>query len=133
MNTDPIADLLTRIRNALQAGHRYVEIPHSNMKERIVQVLKAEGYLQSYELKDDAAKKFKVLRLVLKYDQEGYPVIRKIDRVSRPGRRLYSKSIKIPRVLSGAGVAVMSTNKGVISDRQARRDGVGGEVLCFVE
>ena len=93
-------------------------------------LLQKEGYIQSYQIKDGS--KYKLLRLVLKYDQEGYPVIRKIQRVSKPGLRKYSKSDTIPRVLSGAGVAVLSTSKGLMTDRQARKENIGGEILCTV-
>lgn len=133
MNTDPIADLLTRIRNAASAGHKYVELPASRQKVELVKVLLQEGYIKSYELKDDPKGRFQLLRIVIKYDKEGYPVIRSIRRISRPGLRKYYKVANMPRVLNGAGVAIVSTNKGILTDRAARREGVGGEVLCFVE
>ncbi len=133
MNTDPIADLLTRIRNASSAGHKHVEVPASKLKIEIVKVLLQEGYIKSYELKEAPKGNFQILRIVLKYDRAGYPVIRKIRRVSRPGLRKYSKVATMPRVLNGAGVAIMSTNKGIITDRVARRENTGGEVLCVVE
>ena len=133
MNTDPIADLLTRIRNAASAGHKFVELPASKLKVDLVKVLLQEGYIKSYEMKEDPKGRFQVLRIVLKYDKTGYPVIRSLRRVSRPGLRKYSKSDTIPRVLNGAGVAIMSTNRGILTDRVARREGIGGEVLCIVE
>lgn len=133
MNTDPIADLLTRIRNACAAGHKGVEMPSSKLKVELVKVLLDEGYIKSYELKDDKEGRFKILRVNLKYDRKGYPIIRRLERASRPGLRLYKKVANMPRVLNGAGVAIVSTNKGILSDRAARRAGVGGEVMCYVE
>ena len=130
MNTDPIADFLTRIRNASLVSHPHLELPASKLKVELAKLLQKEGYIQSYQIKDGS--KYKLLRLVLKYDQEGYPVIRKIQRVSKPGLRKYSKSDTIPRVLSGAGVAVLSTSKGLMTDRQARKENIGGEILCTV-
>ncbi len=133
MNTDPIADLLTRIRNAASAGHKYVELPSSKAKVAIVKVLMQEGYIKNYELKDDPQGRFQLVRVALKYDENGYPVIRRIQRVSKPGLRKYFNVDNLPRILNGAGVAIVSTNKGVITDRVARRERVGGEVLCTVE
>jgi small subunit ribosomal protein S8 len=132
MNTDPIADLLTRIRNAAGAGHKHTELPASKLKVEIVKVLLQEGYIKSYELKDDAEGRFKIIRVVLKYDKSGYPAFRLLKRVSRPGLRKYSTA-KVPRVLNGAGVAILSTNKGIITDRVARRENTGGEILCVVQ
>lgn len=132
MNTDPIADLLTRIRNSSQAGQLMVEIPASKLKIEIVKLLLAEGYIRSFELRDDKEKKYQMLRVLLKYDDNGYSVIRKIQRFSRPGLRRYFKSGNVPRILGGAGIAVLSTNKGILSDHQARRENVGGELLCTV-
>jgi len=133
MNTDPISDLLTRIRNAASAGHKFVELPASKLKVELVKVLLQEGYIKSYELKDDPQGRFQTMRVVLKYDSTGHPIIRKLRRVSRPGLRKYSKVLNLPRVLNGAGVAILSTSKGILTDRAARRDRVGGEILCFVE
>lgn len=133
MNTDPIADLLTRIRNGLQAGHKHVEMPSSKLKVAIVKLLQEEGYIQSYELKPGTIANTQVLRVALKYDKEGYPVIRSLKRVSRPGLRKYSKMVRIPRVLNGAGISILSTNKGLLTDRRARRENVGGELLCTVQ
>ncbi len=133
MNTDPIADLLTRIRNAAQAGHKSVELPASKQKVALVKVLLQEGYIKSYELKDDPKGRFQIMRVVLKYDKAGYPVIRRLSRVSRPGLRKYSKVVNAPRILNGAGVAILTTNKGLLTDRAARRERVGGEIVCIVE
>lgn len=133
MNTDPIADLLTRIRNANSAGHKSVELPASKLKIELVKVLLQEGYIKSYELKEEPKGRFQVLRVVLKYDKSGYPVIRQIRRISKPGLRKYSKVVTMPRVLNGAGVAIMSTSQGIMTDRTARRTNTGGEILCTVE
>jgi small subunit ribosomal protein S8 len=133
MNTDPIADLLTRIRNAASAGHKDVELPASKIKVAIVKVLLDEGYIKNYEMKEDPRGRFQVLRVMLKYDTAGYPVIRRIRRVSRPGLRKYTKVISLPRVLNGAGIAIVSTNQGLMTDRAARRQNVSGEILCTVE
>lgn len=129
MNTDPIADFLTRIRNGALAGHKDVMIPHSKLKQSIAQVLLNEGYIKHFELFDNPGQ-FKQLRVVLKYDPDGRPTIRSIKRASRPGLRRYFKVDNLPRILHGAGVSILSTNKGIITDRQARKDRVGGEVLC---
>lgn len=131
MNTDPIADFLTRIRNGAMAGHKDVMIPHSKLKQSIAQVLLNEGYIQHFEVFDKPGQ-FKQLRVVLKYDPNGQPTIRSIKRASRPGLRRYFKVDNLPRILSGAGVAILSTNKGIITDRQARKERVGGEILCTV-
>jgi len=131
MNNDPIADLLTRIRNASQAGLPSVEMPYSRLKEDIVRLLQQEGYVRSYETREDD-KGRKTLRVNLKYDKEGYPLIRKIQRVSRPGLRRYAKVDNLPRVLSGAGTLIVSTSQGVMTDRDARHANVGGEILCTV-
>ncbi len=130
MYNDPIADLLTRIRNACQAGLPMVEVPASKLKVEIVKLLQREGYLRSYEIRESGS--HKTLRVLLKYDEEGYPLIRKLVRVSRPGLRKYYKVDNLPRILAGAGVAIVSTPRGLLSDREARRERVGGEVLCYV-
>ncbi len=130
MYNDPIADLLTRIRNASNVGLPMVEVPASKLKIEIVKVLLSEGYIRSYEIRE--VENRKVLRILLKYNQQGYPLIRKLVRVSRPGLRKYFKVDNLPRILSGAGVAIVSTPKGVLPDRLARRERVGGEVLCYV-
>ena len=128
--TDPIADFLTRIRNAKSASHRWVDIPASNLKKRMALILKREGYIKDLILIDDG--KQGILRLFLKYDEDGNNVIDGLRRVSKPGRRVYVSSGNIPRVLNGLGVAILSTPKGVITDKQARKRNVGGEVLCYV-
>jgi small subunit ribosomal protein S8 len=128
--TDPIADMLTRIRNANQARHEHVSIPASKLKLEIAKVLKAQGYIQKYDLVDD--KRHGQIRVHLRYGQGGERIIAGIRRVSRPGLRVYVDSGQIPRVMGGLGVAVLSTCRGVLTDREARRRHVGGEVLCYV-
>ena len=128
--TDSIADMLTRIRNANLARHEHVSIPGSRLKLEIAKVLKAQGYIQKYDLVDD--KHQGQIRIHLRYDENGEPVIAGIRRVSRPGLRVYVDREQIPRVMGGLGVAVLSTSRGVLADREARRRGVGGEVLCYV-
>ena len=125
---DPIADLLTRIRNAQLAGHESVVIPHSKLKGEVIRVLKEEGYIEAYQVSDDAKR---LIKVTLKYSK-GVPVIEKIKRVSRPGLRIYKDSDNVPSVNGGLGVAIVSTNKGVMTDRLARKEGVGGEVICTV-
>lgn len=127
--TDPIADMLTRIRNGQQAAKREVSMPASKQKLAIAEVLKSEGYIADYEVREQEAKP--TLGITLKYYQ-GSPVIATIKRVSRPGLRIYKKSSDIPVVQGGLGVAIVSTSKGVMTDRAARAAGEGGEVLCFV-
>ena len=128
--TDPIADMLTRIRNACKARHRKVDVPASNLKREIARILKEEHFIQAYAYVED--RKQGTLRLYLKYDEDEESVIRGIERISRPGLRQYAKQKKIPRVLNGLGVAVLSTSHGVMTARESRRAGVGGEVLCYV-
>lgn len=130
MYNDPIADLLTRIRNASNVGLPMVEVPVSKLKVEIVRLLQQEGYIRSYEIRETGH--HKTLRILLKYDQNGYPTIRRLSRVSRPGLRKYYKVDNLPRILSGAGVAIVSTSKGLFSDREARKQRLGGEVLCLV-
>lgn len=132
MNTDPVADLLTRIRNACQVSHPSLEVPASKLKVAIAALLLKEGYIRSYEVREDKQKNLKMLRILLKYDQHGLPIIRQIQRVSRPGLKKYFKAGNLPRILAGAGICIVSTNKGLLTDREARRHGVGGEVLCTV-
>ncbi|MCG8433921.1 MAG: 30S ribosomal protein S8 [Gammaproteobacteria bacterium] len=127
--TDPIADMLTRIRNGQQAAHASVSMPSSKLKTGIADVLKQEGYIEDY--KTEAADNKPVLTLRLKY-YEGAPVIEKIQRVSRPGLRIYKSKDDLPKVIGGLGVAIVSTSNGVMSDRAARQAGHGGEVLCVV-
>ena len=128
--TDPIADLLTRIRNGAMAKLQKVDIPSSNMKVGIVTVLKNEGYVKNYKLISD--QKQGVLRIYLKYINESDSVISEIKRVSKPGGRRYVKSDKIPSVKQGLGIAILSTSKGLLTDRVARESGVGGELICTV-
>ncbi|MEB3245553.1 MAG: 30S ribosomal protein S8 [Vampirovibrionales bacterium] len=133
MYTDPIADMLTRIRNACRAGLSSVDMPFSKLKSELAKVLLAEGYIKSFELLESPESKVhKTLRLVLKYDTEGYPVIRVINRISRPGLRQYRNARRMKRVLNGAGVAIITTSQGLMTDRVARQKGIGGEVLCEV-
>lgn len=128
--TDPIADFLTRIRNANTAYHDKVDIPGSRMKRTLAQILKDEGYIQDFQwIQDD---KQGMLRLFLKYGPHKERVITGLRRISRPGLRLYAKKEDIPRVLGGLGISVLSTSQGLMSDRQARKEGVGGEVVCYV-
>ncbi len=127
--SDPIADMLTRIRNAQMVGHSEVSMPASRLKTSIAQVLKDEGYIEDFALRDSGVKK--ELRIGLKY-YAGRPVIERLERVSKPGLRVYKGRYDIPRVLNGLGVAILSTSRGVMTDRKARADGVGGEVLCIV-
>jgi small subunit ribosomal protein S8 len=127
--SDPIADMLTRIRNAQMVGHSEVSMPASRLKTSIAQVLKDEGYIEDFALRDSGVKK--ELRIGLKY-YAGRPVIERLERVSKPGLRVYKGRDNIPRVLNGLGVAILSTSRGVMTDRKARADGVGGEVLCIV-
>jgi small subunit ribosomal protein S8 len=131
MTTDPIADYLTRIRNAQMAGHRIVEIPASNLKKRITEILYGQGYILKYKFEDDD--KQGVIKIALKYDaQTKEPAIRTLERVSRPGLRQYSKPADFQRMKNGLGVAIISTSKGVMTDKEAKAQNVGGEVLCFV-
>ena len=131
MVTDPIADFLTRVRNAQMAGHRVVEIPASNLKKRITEILYEQGYILKYKFEDDNKQGF--IKIALKYDaQTRQPAIRSLKRVSRPGLRQYSKPIDFKRVINGLGVAIISTSKGVMTDKQAKAQNVGGEVICYI-
>ena len=130
MMTDPIADMLIRIRNAAMVGHKQVMMPSSKMKVAIARILKEEGFIQNYQVTRDHPQP--QLRIILKYDQERKPVITGLKRVSKPGRRIYVKRQEVPWVLRGMGIAILSTPRGVMTDRKARRLGVGGEVLCYV-
>ena len=128
--TDPIADMLTRIRNANQVSHTTVEMPSSKLKVQLAKLLKEEGYITDYEVKEVG--KFKVLSITLKYDAQNKPIITKLERISKPGLRNYSKAKNLPKVLGGMGIAVVSTSKGLLTDRKARKENLGGEVLCYV-
>jgi small subunit ribosomal protein S8 len=127
--SDPIADMLTRIRNAQLAEKLSVAMPSSRVKASIAQVLKDEGYIEEFKVRDEAGKS--VLEIALKY-YAGAPVIEKIERVSRPGLRIYKGRDDIPKIMNGLGIAIVSTSKGVMTDRKARATGIGGEVLCIV-
>ena len=131
MVTDPIADFLTRIRNAQMAGHRIVEIPASNLKKRMTEILYNQGYILKYKFEDDS--KQGLIKIALKYDaQTKQPAIHSLERVSRPGLRSYAKPNDIRRVKNGLGIAIISTSKGVLTDKEAKAQNVGGEVLCYV-
>ena len=128
--TDPIADMLTRIRNANQVSHETVSMPSSKLKVQLAKLLKEEGFITDYSEKVEG--KFKVLEITLTYDAKNKPVITKLERISKPGLRSYSKSKNLPKVLGGMGIAVVSTSKGLLTDRKARKENLGGEVLCYV-
>ena len=130
MMTDPVADMLTRVRNALQAGHTSVVMPASRLKQEIARVLREEGYIRGFDVQEDSGKR--VLRVQLRYSDRKQPIMMGLKRVSRPGLRVYSKRDEIPRVFGGVGVAILSTPRGVMTGDQARRLGVGGEVLCHI-
>ena len=131
MVTDPIADFLTRVRNAQMAGHRIVEIPASNLKKRITEILYEQGYILKYKFEDDT--KQGLIKIALKYDSTSkQPAIRTLERVSRPGLRQYAKPAEIKRVINGLGVAIISTSKGILTDKEAKAQNVGGEVLCYI-
>ena len=128
--TDPIADMLTRIRNANRVSHPSVSMPSSKLKVQLAKLLKEEGFITDYSVKDEG--KFKVLEIVLKYDAKNKPIITKLERISKPGLRNYSKAKNLPKVLGGMGIAIVSTSKGLLTDRKARKENIGGEVLCYV-
>jgi len=131
MVTDPIADFLTRIRNAQMAQHRIVEIPASNLKKRITEILYDQGYILKYKFEDDT--KQGLIKIALKYDPNTkQPAIRSLERISRPGLRHYAKPAEIKRVSNGLGIAILSTSKGVMTDKEAKANNVGGEVLCAI-
>jgi len=131
MYTDPIADYLTRIRNAASAGHRVVEVPASNLKKEMTKILFDQGFILSYKFEENKVQDS--IKIALKYDKDTkQPVIRKIERISKPGLRKYVSSSELPRVLNGLGIAIVSTSKGVMTNKKARQENVGGEVLCHV-
>ena len=131
MVTDPIADYLTRIRNAISANHRVVEVPASNLKKEITKVLHSKGFIRNYKFEDDS--KQGIIKIALKYNpQTKQSAITSLERVSTPGLRQYAGADTLPRVLNGLGIAILSTSKGVISDKEAKRENIGGEVLCYV-
>ncbi len=131
MVTDPIADFLTRIRNAQMAGHRVVDIPASNLKKRMTEILYKQGYILKYKFEDDS--KQGIIKIALKYDPATkQPAIQSMERISRPGLRQYASPSEFRRVKNGLGVAIMSTSRGVMTDKEAKAQNVGGEVLCYV-
>lgn len=131
MNTDPIADYLTRVRNAVKANHRVVEIPASNLKKEMTKILFDQGYILSYKFDDSTVQG--TIKIALKYNKETKePVIRKIQRLSKPGLRKYASASEMPRILNGLGIAIVSTSHGVMTGKQAHRENVGGELLCYV-
>jgi small subunit ribosomal protein S8 len=128
--TDPIADMLTRIRNGNNAKHDSVDIPASNIKKQLAQILLDEGFIKGYDVIDDG--KQGIIRVDLKYGKHNEKVISGIKRISKPGLRVYVKSDEVPRVLGGLGIAILSTSSGIMTDKVARKEGVGGEVICYV-
>ena len=130
MNTDPIADMLTRIRNANAVSHPTVEMPSSKLKVALAKLLKSEGFVVDYSEREEG--KFKVLTITLKYDEANKPVITNLKRVSKPGLRSYCKAKNLPQVMGGMGIAIVSTSKGLLTDRKARKENLGGEVLCYI-
>ena len=130
MLTDPIADMLTRIRNANKARFEKVDVPSSHLKASVVRLLKREGYIKDFKVFNDNNKK--TLRIFLRYDEQNQPIITGLKRVSRPGLRIYARKDTIPSVMSGLGLAILSTSKGVVTDREARSLKAGGEILCFI-
>jgi len=128
--SDPIADMLTRIRNAIMASFEAVDIPNSKLKVNLAKILKSEGFIKNYKIVAD--RRQGILRVFLKYDESGESVIDGLKRVSKPSRRVYTRSDRIPKVLNGYGVNILSTSKGLMTDKQARKVGVGGEILCSV-
>lgn len=129
--TDPIADFITRIRNAVKANHRIVQVPASNLKKEMTKILKEKGYILDYKFDDDS--KQGLIKIALKYHPvTKVPAIRNLTRISKPGLRKYAGIEKMPRVLNGLGIAILSTSKGVMTDKEAKKEKVGGEVLCYV-
>jgi len=128
--SDPLSDLFTRLRNGMRAGHDRVDVPASRLKEAVLKVLENEGFVASYRREEKDGRP--VLRVGLKYDGEGEPIVAGIERVSRPGRRVYAKADAIPAVLGGLGISIVSTSRGIVTDKQARKERLGGEVLCNV-
>jgi small subunit ribosomal protein S8 len=132
MLTDPVADMLTRIRNANKALHDRVELPSSKLKEQIARILTEEGYVRDYRVEERDGVPYKVLVIELKYGRSRERVLTDVKRISKPGRRIYASKDRLPRVLGGMGTAILSTSRGVITSRTAEREGIGGEVICFV-
>lgn len=130
MMTDPIADMLTRIRNAVNAKHKVVEVPASNTKKSIAQILLDEGFIDGFNVTDDG--KQGIITIDLKYGPNEEKVISGIKRISKPGLRVYARANEVPKVLGGLGIAIVSTSKGLVTDKVARKEGIGGEVICYV-
>ena len=128
--TDPIADMLTRIRNANVVKHETVDVPASNMKKELARILLEEGFIRGYDVIEDG--KQGIIRIQLKYGQTGERVISGLKRISKPGMRVYADKHEVPRVLNGLGITIISTSKGILTDKQARKENVGGEVICYV-
>lgn len=128
--TDPIADMLTRIRNANVVKHETVDVPASNMKKELSRILLEEGFIRGYDVIEDG--KQGIIRIQLKYGQTGERVISGLKRISKPGMRVYAAKDEVPKVLNGLGISIISTSKGILTDKQARKEGVGGEVICYV-
>ena len=128
--TDPIADMLTRIRNANVVKHETVDVPASNIKKELARILLEEGFIRGYDVIEDG--KQGIIRIQLKYGQTGERVISGLKRISKPGMRVYADKHEVPRVLNGLGISIISTSKGILTDKQARKEGVGGEVICYV-
>ena len=128
--TDPIADMLTRVRNALMSGKEKVDVPASTVKEGIARILRDEGYVINYRVIED--NKQGVIRITLKYGEVDTPAIEKLQRISKPGRRVYVGASEIPRVLNGLGIAILSTSRGILTDRESKSQNVGGEILCYI-
>ncbi|SPD72271.1 30S ribosomal subunit protein S8 [uncultured Desulfobacterium sp.] len=126
--TDPIADMLTRIRNALKAGHEETDVPSSRLKINLAKILKTEGYIKNYKVIADGERKY--IKIFLKYDEKGFPVISGLKRVSKPSCRIYRGCADIPKVLDGYGINIVSTSKGLITDKEARQSNIGGEIIC---
>ena len=130
MMTDPIADMLTRIRNAVNAKHKVVEVPASNIKKSIAQILLDEGFIDGFNVTDDG--KQGIITIDLKYGPNEEKVISGIKRISKPGLRVYARANEVPKILGGLGIAIVSTSKGLVTDKVARKEGIGGEVICYV-
>ena len=128
--TDPIADMLTRVRNATMVKHETVDVPASNMKKEIARILLEEGFIRGYDVIEDG--KQGIIRIQLKYGQMSERVITGLKRISKPGMRVYAAKDEVPKVLNGLGISIISTSKGILTDKQARKEGVGGEVICYV-
>lgn len=130
MSSDNIADMLTKIRNAQKAGHDSVSVPLSKLKLEIIKIMKNEGFIKNFKVYD--GKSFKNIRIFLKYDEYGEPVIQNLRKISKPGKRLYKDKETVPRLLNGLGVVVVSTSRGVLTGKKAKEEGIGGEVLCYI-